>query len=96
MSVLHEGKDIVELGEKALQCKVEIPLAEALVHVNASADGVAVFGFEVFVQRDKRYLATYCTYVQVFFVDLWCTIAAGVAQAQNNWLDRCVTDIGTR
>ena len=50
VSVLHEGEDIVELGEKALKGKVEIPLAKSLVHVNASADGVAVFGFEVFVQ----------------------------------------------
>ena len=96
MSVLLEDKDIVELGEKALKRKVEIPLAKALVHIDASADGVAVFGFEGVCQRDKRYLATYCTYVQVFFVDLWCAVATGVAQAQDNWIDRCVTDIGTR
>ena len=44
MSVLYECENIVELGEKSFKGKVEIPFAKAFVHVDASADGVAVFG----------------------------------------------------
>ena len=96
VTILHEGKHIIELRKETFYREVTVPTPELLVKIHAGAYGVRRFMFEPFIKRDERHLASYCPHVQVLLIGLRSAVTIGITQAQYHLFDGRIADIGAR